>query len=417
MTLARRVHLTAVLGATLGALSLLFAAPSALCQTPPGYEELFQDPPRSDQLTQADLPNLGRLVALEATSMFVHARSELRNSPDSALLLEEISTLWNAADAFTAASTYPLGSQRIQAGRLTFPELEEAFYRVKATLGRMPGIATRAAENFYNMSRVVAVIKPLLELPPTAPVAVEAPRPFDPEVITNKAHVLSTALVPLKTHVKSESERGVKLETLENEIGVLEKLIEGFERISSSGASERDLVASFWPIRVRAQRINRELQRGNLRGAGLSLWRAIEQQINDMETRFQIPREIVPRPAGADTRLPDLAALAPIDLAVRDLDGLVDRIAAENPRPPQRDRVQADARRLITRLLLTRQFLLGQVSREQVNLVLVELEMSWRQLESRMSRPGQARPESFQTLAREVNAAIARTREQIVKPR
>jgi len=416
MTLTRRVHLTAVLGATLGALSLLFTVPSALCQTPPGYEELFQDPPRSDQLTQADLPNLGRLVALEATSMFVHARSELRNSPDSPLLLEEISTLWNAADAFTAASTYPLGSQRIQAGRLTFPELEEAFNRVKATLGRMPGIATRAAANFYNMSRVVAVIKPLLELPPP-PVVVEAPQQFDPVVITNRAHELSTALVPLKTHVKSENDRGVKLETLENELGVLEKLIQGFERISSSGASERDLVASFWPIRARAQRINRELQRGNLRGAGLTLWRAIEQQINDMETRFQIPREIVPRPAGADNRLPDVAALAPIDLAVRDLDGLVDRIAAENPRPPQRDRVQADARRLITRLLLTRQFLLGQVSREQVNLVLVELEMSWRQLQNRMSRPGQAMPESFRTLAQEVNEAIARTREQIVKPR
>ncbi len=416
MTRARRVHLTAVLGATLGALSLLLAGPSALCQTPPGYEELFQDPPRSDQLTQADLPNLGRLVALEATSMFVHARSELRNSPDSALLLEEISSLWNAADAFTAAATYPLGSQRIQAGRLTFPELEEAFYRVKATLGRMPGIATRAAENFYNMSRVVAVIKPLLELPPPAG-AVVAPRQFEPEVITNKAHELSTALVPMKTHVKSESDRGVKLKTLEDEIDLLEKLIQGFERIASSGASERDLVASFWPIRIRAQRINRELQKGNLRGAGLSLWRAIEQQLDEMETRFQIPREIVPRPAGANTRLPDVAALAPIDLAVRDLDGLVDRIAAENPRPPQRDRVQADARRLITRLLLTRQFLLGQVSREQVNLVLVELEMSWRQLERRMSRPGQARPESFQTLAREVNEAIARTREQIVKPR
>ncbi|MGA9922951.1 MAG: hypothetical protein WBQ29_06070, partial [Isosphaeraceae bacterium] len=66
-------------------------------------------------------------------------------------------------------SFYPLESQRIQAGRLTFPELEEAFYRVKRTLGTLPGMATRTLENFVNMYRVVAVIGPLLEQTPPGP--------------------------------------------------------------------------------------------------------------------------------------------------------------------------------------------------------------------------------------------------------
>jgi len=350
--------------------------------------------------------------------MFVHARSELRDSPDSYRLLDEITTLWNAADAFTAAvSFYPLESQRIQAGRLTFPDLEEAFYQVKGTLGRMPGIATRAVENFANMSSVVAVIGPLLEQTPPGPLVVADPREFDPVVITNQARELSSAIVPLKTHVKAETGRGVKLETLDREIDVLEKLIQGFERISSGGASERDLVASFRPIRAWAQRINRELQRVNPAGAGLSLWRTIEQQISDMETRFQVPREIVPRPTGAAVGSSDLAVVAPIDRAVRDLDTLVDRIASENPRLPQRDRVQADARRLTTRLFLVRQYLLGQAPREQVSQALVDLEMSWRQLEDRMTRPGQGNPESLATLKREVNEVVARTREQISKSR
>ena len=47
----------------------------------------------------------------------------------------------------------------------------------------------------------------------------------------------------------------------------------------------------------------------------------------------------------------------------------------------------------------------------------VNLEMSWRQLEDRMMRPSQGNPESLQTLRREVNEVVARTREQISKPR
>ena len=35
--------------------------------------------------------------------MFVHVRSELANSPEAYLLLDQIRTLWNEADAFVAA--------------------------------------------------------------------------------------------------------------------------------------------------------------------------------------------------------------------------------------------------------------------------------------------------------------------------
>ncbi|MGZ3415237.1 MAG: hypothetical protein ACXVAT_15555 [Isosphaeraceae bacterium] len=52
-----------------------------------------------------------------------------------------------------------------------------------------------------------------------------------------------------------------------------------------------------------------------------------------------------------------------------------------------------------------------------MNQALVNLEMSWRQLEDRMMRPSQGNPESLQTLRREVNEVVARTREQISKPR
>jgi hypothetical protein len=418
MNITRRDKMTVTLVATMVAVSLLMPVPGALSQTAPGYQELFQDPARTDQLTQADLPNMGRLVVLEATAMLVHARSELGDSPNAYRLLTEITTLWNAANTFTiAVATFPLESQSIQAGRLTFPELEAAFYQVSGTLGTLPGMAPRTFENLANMSRVVAVIGPLLQQSPPGPLEVVDPRAFDPVVIANQARELASAIVPLKTQVKAESGREVKLETLDREIDLLEKLIQGFERISSGGASDRDLVASYRPIRARARRINRELARVNLGGAGLNLWRTIEQLINDMETRFQIPREIVPLRTQEDLGALDPAVVAPMDRAIRDLDGLVDQIASENPRLPQRDRIQGDARNLTTRLLVVRQYLLGQAPREQVNQALVDLEMSWRQLEDRMTRPRQGNLESSQTLRREVSEVVARTREQISKLR
>ena len=83
----------------------------------------------------------------------------------------------------------------------------------------------------------------------------------------------------------------------------------------------------------------------------------------------------------------DPAVVAPIDRAIRSLDGLADQIASENPRPPDRERVQADARRLTMRLFVVRQYLLGQAPANRSSQALVDLETSWRQLEARMTRP------------------------------
>ena len=162
-------------------LSLFPLSPFARSQTPPGYQALFRDPPRTGDLTPADLPNLGRQVTLEAISMYVHVRAEMRNSPASYRLLAEIITLWNAADDFTAAvSSYPLETQGIEAGRLTFPQLEAAFYQVKDTQGSLPHMGARTAENLADMSRVMAVIGPLLELAAPPPLASVDPRRSTP---------------------------------------------------------------------------------------------------------------------------------------------------------------------------------------------------------------------------------------------
>ncbi len=103
-------------------LIVLTAAPNSPGQTAPTYPELFREPLPNLRLTPADLPNLGRLVSLEATSMFIHARDELYDSPAGTRLLEDIGALWVAADAFTAAVSFDsVDARRVEAGLLAYP--------------------------------------------------------------------------------------------------------------------------------------------------------------------------------------------------------------------------------------------------------------------------------------------------------
>ncbi len=417
MNVTRRNTITASLAAWVTTLLLcVFTTGDGLSQTPPGYNELFRDPPRTDSLTPADLPNLGRLVALEAISMFVHARSELRSSPESAQLLAEITTLWNAADAFTSAvSDYPQESQRIEAGRLTLPQLETAFYQVKQTQGSLPHIGPRTAENLSDMSRVMAVLGPLLQQGTAEAAATVHSRAPTATTIASQAHDLASAIVPLKNQIRVATVRGSNLDTLDRELDVLQMLLQGFERISSSGVDEGDLVASFRPIQRLAQRVRGNVQRANLGATGTKAWQSIDEQLDALETRFQVPREIVPRLAQEQAASVNPAIFGPSDRAIRDLDTLVDRITSQNSRVPQLEQVRSSARALTTRLLLLRQHLLGQAPREQVNQALVEADLAWHQLESRMTALGQPYAASLQTLRRDINEAVASAHERISK--
>ena len=127
------------------------------------------NPPQTEQLTQADLPNLSRIVVLESISMFNYTRAELYESPEGYRLLNLIRDLWYAADQFNAAvSGYPTLAEQVAAGRLTFPDVAAAFEPIRGSLGLVPVNAIRTDANFANLSRVIAVIGPLLDQAPAS---------------------------------------------------------------------------------------------------------------------------------------------------------------------------------------------------------------------------------------------------------
>ncbi|MGC8641967.1 MAG: hypothetical protein ACP5XB_19040 [Isosphaeraceae bacterium] len=359
-------------------------------QTAPGYIALFQDPPRTDQLTQADLPNLGRLVVLEATSMFVHARSDLYGSPESFYLLNDINTVWHAADAFVAAvSYYPTEAQRIEAGRLVFPSLQLAYDRLRDRIGHFPGSSQRVFLNLAYMSRPMAVIPPLLGQDPS----LATPVPAAPTVSAGPSlaivRELARELLPLVQGLRAEMTRPSSAgghaedQAVRHELEVLDNLVAGLDWIAHGGVAQRDLVASVRPIPMLAQRLDLRMRHRGLPEPLQSKWNAIKQRIDALAAQFQLPRLIVPLAAVGKPPL-DLGAVTSINNAINQIEPLLQRptqAGVASPAPAASP-LDSDLRRLRTRLFLLRQQVLAQSPGSQIGQAIREVEAATARLEA-----------------------------------
>jgi hypothetical protein len=385
-------------------------------QTPPAYPELFEDPPWTGRLTQADLPNLGRLVALEATSMFVHARTEFQQSLESTRVLQQVDAVWNQADAFTAAvSFYRFPSQSIEAGRLVYPGLEAAYLQLRDTLERLPGPAPRTSLNLAYMSRVMAVIGPLLQQPIAPADQAANLASLNAAAFAREIVALQRALVALENDLASQASRGHAAPALSREVDRLARLVQGFGQIAGGPAESREIAASFQPVRAQAQRVDRELQIAGLPLLSTNLWRPIRSRIESIDAGFQLPREIVPRAAVANTRPIDPATIEAIDQAASQVDTVLGSQDVTALGQTARDAVEADARRLQTRLYLARQSSLGDASRPERYQAIDDLESSWKRFVQRANQVGMAQLETVKTLTRRIEDSLARLRTEAAK--
>jgi hypothetical protein len=383
-----------------------------MAQTPPTYPELFQDPPRFDQLTQADVSNLGRLVVLEATSMFVHVRSDLAYSPELYSLLNDVVTVWHAADAFVAAVSYfPTEAQRIDAGRLAFPNLEAAFNQLRGSFLRFPGWSDRATLNLVYLSQSMAVIGPLLSENPPALAQVATPTSSGPSL--TEVRELAREILPLIQSLRAglATPETADRRELPGDLEVLESLAIGLDWIAFGRVADTELVAAIRPLRKLAQRIDLRMQREGPAQLMFSQWIAIRQRIDGLAAQFQLPREIIPLAALAkSSREPGV--IGAIHESVNEIETLLEgpgRAAAGAG--AGEDAVPADLRRLRTRLFLLRQHLLGESPGIQVDRALREVESAGRQLEADAGAGRIESRDKLDALVRKVRETAARIRD------
>jgi hypothetical protein len=397
-----------------------FTRSTASGQTPPAYPELFQDPPRTDQLSQADLPNLARLIVLAATSMFARANAELYESPAGVRLLGQITDLWNWADLFAAAvSSDPLATQPIEAGRLIFPDVEAAFGQIREVLGRLPGPAPGTSQDFANLSRVIAVVGPLLRQNPPGPAAAAAvvQPPGSPDDLRRRAQELGLAVAAFRGALREPDGRPGRSGEIEEKVAVLLQLVQGFARILGGQPEDREVVDSFRPIRSRAQALDASITAGRPAAAVQGRWRTIQEQVDGLARRFQLPREIVVRPNMRAPSAVDPSIASQIDRAAREIETSLGPAGPGTPRISAAPLIQADARRLQTRLLVLRQQILGQEPAPRLSQALGDVETAWRQLSDRIRPSPPDRRQANDRLARDLDATIARVRDQLPRTR
>ncbi|WP_165222723.1 hypothetical protein [Aquisphaera insulae] len=327
---------------------------AARAQVGPTYSGLFDDPPRTDRLAPADLANLGRLVVLEATSMYDHARSEFLNSPAGPPLLAEIQEVWRAGDDFTAAIAFsPDRPSGLEAGRLAYPALEQAYARLRDRMDNTPGGgSSRSRRNFLQMTRVIAVIPPLLaSSPEPQPVAVAA---TDRARVDETARVLAQETRSLLAALEADA---TTPEGPKRDVRRLGELAEGFARIAAAGADDSTVVAGLRPLADVAGSLDLEFQRPAFAAGVRERWRRVRRTVDSLAARFRLPRQIVLARPRQDVPLE--GAVAPIDEAIRRLEGWIGNDPAASRAVPVAEVPRDAAGRLLARLLLLRQDVIG----------------------------------------------------------
>lgn len=379
-------------------------------QTGPTYPELFRAPGRTDQLTQADVPNLARLVMLEASSMFVHARVDLQGSPESYVLLNDINAVWSAADSFVAALSFaPSYAESIEGGRLVFPQLVAAYDRLRATIGRFPGSSQRVLLNLAYMSRSMAVLVPLLEQPLPAEAAAE-PRTTPLPNIT-AVRELARAILPLVQNLEATTAKSPSTaepaadSAISGELKVLENLVAGLDWIAYGGADLGELAASVRPILSLSQQLDLRLQRRGLVDPMADEWARVLSGIDGLAAQFRLPRDLDPLAATGKPRI-ETGIIAPVNAAVNEIASLLNQPGQAAAGPiPGRDSTAGALQRLRTRLFILRQYVLGRNSTVQVSQAVHDVETAWQRVETTARAQRREPPETLKKLVQDAVTA------------
>jgi hypothetical protein len=397
-----------------GAVALL---PSTVFgQLPPTYTQFLRDPLPDYQLTPNDLPNLGRLVVLEATSMYIHAREELYDSPAGRQLIGEIADVWIAADAFTAAVSFDPGDARIaEAGMLALPDLLGAYERLRETMQIVPGRAQVTAWNFRGMSRVMAVISPIVREASDELAAAETPLPApgDPADLRRRSAALSSAIESLSGSL-ARTPGGSNLPgRLKDRLGLLGRLARGFGSVLAEGPDERDAASSFRPLRSLATGIDQEISKTRPPASIRDGWRNVLTQVDELAEMFQLPREIIVAPPPNQPIPADEASVTAIDQALREMDPMINSSTTVVARQAAPASVADDLRRLRMRLLVLRQQLVGREPSWRIIRSTGDVETARRRLGDRLNQPLGQGGMTAKQLLKDVDEVIARARHHL----
>ncbi len=277
-----------------------------------------------DQLQPGDLARLARLAVLRSISMLVNVRIDL---PDTALgnrLDEDITTLWDASEAFyESVSSSPLDGMSLARAQSFLVLVETAHRRVEASLGGFPAISIRAADDLRAFSRLQELIGSVMgsmESSLADAAGPVPPRPLSVDSWRRQAQLVANDLVALIARAGDAGRARPGRDPLMTELTDLLDRLQDFSRVLSIGPPLKEIQDSFraarrqmWHVETRI--IHLEWAVGLERP-----WRELRVRMNAISDEFGLPRVITMGPAARPLVGANRAVAAHVDHAVAWLD-------------------------------------------------------------------------------------------------
>jgi len=341
------------------------------------------------QLEPGDLSRLARLAVLNSISMLVNVRADLAESLLGNRLEQEITAIWNSSEAFYEdVSSLTLDAANLAQAQYHLEEMAEGQRRVETSLGGLPGISQRAANNFQAYSRLLGPIGrgvESLEANLAGRAGPVAPRALSLEPLRQQAQLIANDLVALIARAAEVGRGRPGRDAILTELTELLERVQSFSRLLPIQPSLRAVQDSFRRTRRQMWHIDGRISHLDWKAGLLRPWLLVKNQISAVSDLLGLPRVIALDPPARPLTGIERSMAAHVDHAVAWLDEFLAQTEQSLRKTEAGSQFLGDATRLRSELLYLRRRAIAGEPAARLAEPLKVIERSNRQLSVRGS--------------------------------
>ncbi len=339
------------------------------------------------QLEPGDLSRLARLAVLNSISMLVNVRADLAESLLGNRLEQELTELWNSSEAFYEdVSSLPLDATNLAQAQYHLEAMAEGQRRVNTSLGGLPGISQRAANNFQAFSRLLGPIGSgvnSLEANLAGRAGQVAPRSLDLEPLRQQAQLIANDLVTLIAKAGEVGRGRPGRDAIVTELTELLERVQSFSRLLPIQPSLRAVQDSFRRVRRQMWHVEGRISQLDWKAGLVRPWLLVKNHVSAVSDQLGLPRVIALEPPARPLTGIERSIAAHVDHAVAWLDEFLAQTERSLRKTEAGTQFRADATRLRRELLSLRRRAIAGEPAARLAEPLKVIERSNRQLSDR----------------------------------
>ena len=310
------------------------------------------------QLEPGDLSRLARLAVLNSISMLVNVRADLPGSLLGNRLEQEVTELWNSSEAFYEdVSSLPLDATSLAQAQYHLEAMAEGQRRVNTSIGGLPGISQRAANNFQAYTRLLGPIGSgvnSLEANLAGRAGSVGPRSLDLGPLRQQAQLIANDLVTLIAKAGEVGRGRPGRDAIVADLTDLLERVQSFSRLLPIQPSLRTVQDSFRRVRRQTWQVEGRISQLDWKAGVVRPWLSVKNQVSAVSDQLGLPRVIAVEPPARPLTGLARSMAAHVDHAVAWLDEFLAQTEQGLRKSEAGIQFLADATRLRRELLYLR---------------------------------------------------------------